>query len=48
MTRSHINPYLSNIVTRQQSKDHQALRLLRKSPIYTAILTRFYQIRAYS
>ena len=34
ITSAHINLYLSNIATRQ-SKDHKALRLLRKSPIYT-------------
>ena len=34
ITSAHINSYLSNIVTRRQSKNHQALRTLRKSPIY--------------
>ena len=41
ITSAHINSYLSNIVTRRQSKDHQALWLLRKSPIYTTILIHF-------
>ena len=41
VTSAHINSYLSNIVTRRQSKNHQALRTLRKSPIYTTILIHF-------
>ena len=34
ITSAHVNSYLSNIATRQ-SKDHKALRLLRKSPTCT-------------
>ena len=51
VTSVHIKSYLSNIVTRQ-SKDHKALRLLRKPPICIIILIlfkyTFYQIRWYS
>ena len=40
ISSAHINSYLSNIAT-GQSKDHKALRLLRKSPICIAILIHF-------